>query len=211
MVEDLGLAEIETFKDGALTGDSTFAVLNSETMELVEKLPKIVDTQFGYASFVGKNHMLITPKYSSYVFLAELVTDAVVDCQAHEIAYCLNCGACMRACPSYDSDEECLSALTQKKGTLSSSERLRLLSHPLLWGCDICQEVCPHTKKALESGSIYSPVPFFSEEPIPRLGSEILASMSDEEFSTRAYAWRKRETIQRNVHIKEKGDVTCSD
>ena len=56
------LAEIETFKDGALTGDSTFAVLNSETMELVEKLPKIVDTQFGYASFVSKNHMLVMMK-----------------------------------------------------------------------------------------------------------------------------------------------------
>lgn len=56
------LAEIQAFEDGALTGNSTFAVLNSETMELVEELPKIVDTQFGYASFVSKNYMLLMMK-----------------------------------------------------------------------------------------------------------------------------------------------------
>lgn len=56
------LAEIQTFTDGALTGESVFAVLDSETMEFVDELPKIVDTQFGYAGFVSENEMLFMTK-----------------------------------------------------------------------------------------------------------------------------------------------------
>lgn len=56
------LAEITKLGDGALQGNSTFAVLDSETMELVEELPKIVDTQFGYASFINEDYMLVMMK-----------------------------------------------------------------------------------------------------------------------------------------------------
>lgn len=56
------LAEITELGAGALQGNSTFAVLDSESMELVEKLPKIVDTQFGYASFINEDYMLVMMK-----------------------------------------------------------------------------------------------------------------------------------------------------
>ena len=65
---------------------------------------------------IGDNNMLITEKYSSYVFLAEIITDCPVDCpDEYVIKECEHCGACKTACPMNETGE-CLSALTQKKG-----------------------------------------------------------------------------------------------
>lgn len=152
---------------------------------------------------IGKNGLLITEKYSSYVFLGELVTNAVIPARVLEKRSCVGCGACRTACPKTKRGSQCLSSLTQKKGELSDEEKALLRSHPLLWGCDTCQEVCPHTKRAMENGTIYSPIPFFLEEPICHLTSKVLEHLSDEEFSMRAYAWRGRKTIGRNIILKE--------
>ncbi len=152
---------------------------------------------------IGENGMLITKPYSSYVFLGEIITSVIVPCQAGPLTHCEKCGACRKFCP-FPEIGNCLSALTQKKGSLTEDEENAILRYGSLWGCDICQEVCPHTKKAVKDGTIFSPIPFFAENPIPKLTLEILDAMSDEEFSSRAYAWRKRETIRRNLELFEK-------
>ena len=161
---------------------------------------------------IGKNHLLITQKYSSYVFLGELITDIEIPCRAQPILECENCGRCMSLCPAKECGG-CLSALTQKKGALDQNEEAYILKFGSLWGCDICQEVCPHTQRALKRGSIESPIGFFKEEAIPCLSSSLLESMSDEDFAKRAYSWRGRETIMRNIKLAEmqakKGDPSC--
>ena len=151
---------------------------------------------------IGKNHLLITPKYSSYVFLGELVTDAPIPCQARAIAYCEDCGACMMHCPA-QSIGTCLSALTQKKSVLTPIEEKQILTHRSVWGCDICQEACPHTQKAMQSGTIFSPIPYFEDRALPHLTPEALQKMSEEEFYTRAYSWRGRSVIERNLKLFE--------
>ena len=160
----------------------------------------------------GKNHLLLTEKYSSYVFLGELITDAELPCESREVVCCEACGKCIQACPSAECGG-CLSALTQKKGELSREESDAILRFGTVWGCDICQEVCPHTQKAIKSGTIYSPIPFFEEETIACLTLEMLQSMSDEAFSQRAYAWRGKDTILRNLKLMEayqrKGENSC--
>jgi epoxyqueuosine reductase len=148
---------------------------------------------------IGKNHLLITEKYSSLVFLACLVTDAILPCSVHDISYCENCGKCVSACPTQTSIEGCLSALTQKKGALTEAEQETIRKHGSVWGCDICQLSCPHTQKAIQNGTIYSKIPYFNKDNIPRLTLSILDQMSDAEFSARAYAWRGRDTIRRNL------------
>lgn len=147
---------------------------------------------------IGKNHLLITPRYSSFVFLGELVTDAVLNTAPKPVLYCEDCGACMRVCPS-DACGGCLSALTQKKGELTDGEKAAIVSHQAVWGCDLCQTVCPHTKRALDAETIFSPIPFFTEQTLPHLTLERLDAMSDEDFSRRAYAWRGRDTVRRNL------------
>lgn len=155
---------------------------------------------------IGDNGMLITQKYSSYVFLAEIITDCPMP-HLHQMEYkinhCEGCGKCKLVCPMSEIGE-CLSALTQKKGELSPSEIDAIQKNGSAWGCDKCQECCPHTIDAINNGTIYSNIEFFNRELIPVLFRETIENMSDAEFSKRAYSWRKKETVLRNLDILER-------
>ncbi len=161
---------------------------------------------------IGRNRLLLTEKYSSYIFLGEIFTDLETDRKAGEIHTCMDCGACVSACPM-DRIGACLSALTQKKGTLTEQEEQAVFNHQSAWGCDLCQEHCPYTQRAIRSGTIFSPIPFFNEQTKAHLSTQDVLQMSDTAFSERAYAWRGRETILRNLRILEtehsKGDSQC--
>ena len=151
---------------------------------------------------IGENGLLLTEPYSSYVFLGELITDAPLPCSPVSAAHCPSCGRCREICPA-EQCGGCLSALTQKKGELTSGEQEALLRYGSVWGCDLCQEVCPYTRAALERGSIFSRVPYFAQQTLPHLTAELLDRMSDTEFAARAYAWRGRKTIRRNLILME--------
>lgn len=151
---------------------------------------------------IGKNGLLITEKYSSYVFLGEIITDAEIGFTEHEIQYCNNCGLCQKACP-IDELGQCLSAITQKKQDLSASEKAAILKYNTAWGCDICQRVCPHTVSALKNKTAFTEIEYFLSDVIPDLSSSIIDSLSDDEFNSRAFAWRGRNTVIRNIKILE--------
>ncbi|MBR0442750.1 MAG: epoxyqueuosine reductase [Clostridia bacterium] len=155
----------------------------------------------------GKNRLLLTERYSSYVFLAELVTDLSLTPTPSplppELRVCHACGKCTSACPMSAEGGECRSALTQKKSPLAPDEQHTLAHFSSVWGCDICQEVCPYTARARARGTIYSPIPFFHQNVLPHLTVERLDGMNDEQFSRRAYAWRGRDTIRRNLEYHE--------
>ena len=152
---------------------------------------------------IGRNNMLITEAFSSFIFVGEIITGAALDCSVKAIRYCEDCGACTAACPAKNG-RECLSAVTQKKGMLTPEEENYILDVGCAWGCDVCQNVCPHTKRAKNSGSIYSPIPFFSQSPIPHPTRELIEKMDDAEFKSRAFSWRGRECILRNLDLLEK-------
>ena len=99
---------------------------------------------------------------------------------------------------------QCLSALTQKKGELAQDEINAIKKYGSAWGCDICQQVCPHTEKAKKNGTIYTNIEYFKTDLTPHLTSDLVRSMSDAKFSMRAYSWRKKDTILRNLEILEK-------
>ena len=157
---------------------------------------------------LGCNHLLLTKEYSSFIFLGEIITDAMIDAPGIEPDHCPACGACLRACPVSGDIAGCRSALTQKKGVLDDEQCAILQRHGLAWGCDICQESCPFTVRARERGTLYTTIPFFTEQAIPRLDVATLTAMTDEELATRAFGWRGRATILRNLHILEKGENT---
>ncbi len=151
---------------------------------------------------IGDNGLLINEKYGSYVFIGEVITDASPDeigaAQPGQIEECEHCGRCRAACPAPEIGQ-CLSALTQKKGTLTDEERAVIKRYGSVWGCDLCQSACPHNKAPR-----ITPVPFFREERTPVLTGKIISEMSDEQFAARAYSWRGRETLMRNLEIFEK-------
>lgn len=163
---------------------------------------------------IGMNGLLMTKKYGSFVFLGEIITDApwsVATGQSEDdlpiIApqYCEKCGACVKACPAGCLPEHrkgCLSALTQKKGELSPEEIHALSKHPLVWGCDTCQLACPHNQRVLKEGNDTT-VAYFLEHRLATLDSTTLERMSDDCFAQRAYAWRGRAVIERNIILQE--------
>lgn len=148
---------------------------------------------------LGDNHLLITKKYGSYVFLGALLSDCpYTDTFVPKEGECLHCGACLRACPSKDN---CLSAITQKKKDLTEKEIACMREHHTAWGCDICQEVCPMNRAKKKST-----IPFFSEDCLTRLSARQIAEMDETAFQSRAFAWRGKECILRNLRILEESE-----
>lgn len=148
----------------------------------------------------GENSLLITKEFGSYVFLGEIVTDLPLDAANSEVKSCFGCGKCADVCPanainkSGVDGEKCLSAITQKKGELTQAEKELMKSCGCVWGCDICQDICPMNK----SVSI-STVAEFLADPIPVLTNET-------SLDGRAYAWRGKRVIERNLTIINQGE-----
>ena len=152
---------------------------------------------------IGKNQLLITEKYSSFVFIFGIFSDLETYNDGIEPRLCENCGACSAACPTkLKNGGECLSAITQKKKELTDAEADLMISHGTVWGCDICQNVCPYTLRAKKSGSIYTDSPWFNTDIVPCPTSEI--AENEDEFLRRAYSWRGKEVFLRNIDLFSK-------
>ena len=98
--------------------------------------------------FYGKNTMLITRRFGSWVVLGTLVTSAEVDSTPPLDAGCGSCTLCIDACPTNALDEpgvldstRCLSYWTQSSS--AAPEDVREALGDRVYGCDICQDVCP--------------------------------------------------------------------
>jgi epoxyqueuosine reductase len=98
--------------------------------------------------FYGKNTMLITRRHGSWVVLGTLVTDVDIEESPPFEADCGDCRLCIEACPTGALDEpgtvdatRCLSYWTQSSLPIPEEYRERL--GEMVYGCDICQEVCP--------------------------------------------------------------------
>ena len=158
--------------------------------------------------FFGKNGFLIHPVYGTYTVIGYIVTDCPLAESSPLKNSCLGCGECIRHCPggAIGEDgsfccEKCASYITQKKGELSREEKGIIEKSGYIWGCDICQDVCPHNKNAKMTEN-----PEFSEYLCKNL--HIDGSMSNRAFrkmyKNRAYSWRGKGVIVRNQEVLEK-------
>lgn len=150
---------------------------------------------------VGDSGLLINEKYGTYAFIADVVTDVPPELLGAQrptpVRNCIGCGRCKKACPTgvlRGDGDSCLSAITQKKGELSESEKELMRRCNTVWGCDVCQSVCPYNANPQKT-----PISFFYRDRIEELTSDVLASLDEESFSRRAFAWRGRKTVERNV------------
>ncbi len=160
-----------------------------------------LDERLGAATaglgILGENGLLITERYGSLVFIGEIFLSRSVNPEApQEVKKCLSCGKCAAACPTGavgdKRKEKCLSLISQKKNRTSEEDAL-LAETECKWGCDLCQNVCPYNENAEET-----PIFFFHEGIVSKLTDEVIASPKAE-FETRAFSWRGREILKRNM------------
>ncbi len=152
---------------------------------------------------IGDNGLIINERYGTYVFIGDVVTDIPPERLGAtlplEVKGCLHCGACKRACPTQillGDGEDCLSAITQRKGELTKNEADLMRKYNTVWGCDMCQSVCPYNREPK-----ITPIEFFHRERISELTWDMLDSMDKATFNRRAFAWRGRKTVERNLDI----------
>ena len=157
-------------------------------------------------AFIGRNRMAISEKFGSYFFVGYILTDCEIKDDRKTREGCLDCGRCEKACPlgalkGGFCEEKCLSYITQKKGELSEEEEQAMVSANTVWGCDICQEVCPHNQ-----GIPITEISEFKENRIINL--EIDENISNKEFKklykNRAFSWRGKKILIRNQKILKK-------
>lgn len=173
-----------------------------DTGELID----VVTAQRAGLGFIGKNGLLITKEFGSYVYLGEIITDIAFEPDEPLENGCGECTRCITACPPKAlmgdgclNGVQCLSYQTQTKGYMPESFRKKI-TH-VIYGCDICQMVCPYNK-----GIDFH----FHEEMEPEPNAvqpslKSLLSISNKDFNDRfgdmAGAWRGKKPLQRNAII----------
>lgn len=152
----------------------------------------------------GKNTNILTLRYGSWVCLGEILTDVELPADRPTRRNCGRCTACLEACPTgaliapgVIDNARCISFLTiENCGPIPRA--LRPLIGEWIFGCDICQEVCPVNRHAEPAN-----VGPLAVEPRPALIP--LLRLSDEEFRQRfrhtALMRDKRRGLVRNVAV----------
>ena len=160
----------------------------------------------------GKNTNILTPDFGSWVFLGQVITDLELEADAPLKKSCGNCVRCIEDCPTgaivapYVVDNtRCISYLTiENRGPIA--RELRSLIHDWVFGCDICQDVCPVNRKAQEAAqSIVPAAGANGGQGLGFLDLVELLEMTEEEFRSRfagtSIMRAKRVGMQRNACV----------
>ena len=143
-----------------------------------------VYAQYAGLGWIGKNTCLINPEIGSWLFLAEIVCTLGLEPDVQGLEQCGSCTRCLEACPTgalvepgvLDSNR-CISYLTiEARGPLPVEHLEAIGTH--VYGCDVCQEVCPYNRPAPASQD-----PHWQPRAgldLPRLAD--LAARSDDEL-----------------------------
>ncbi len=179
------------------------------TCEIFADIGPEVDRRLAYNAglgFYGKNRMLINDDLGSYFFIGYILTDFPLEEDTPLDKSCVGCGKCIDACVGGALRdgfclEKCASHISQKKGDLTESEIAILKKSNLVFGCDMCQRVCPHNDITPR------PMKEFTEDIIDNLVKEDIENLSNKEFlskyKNRAFSWRGKNVLLRNIDILE--------
>lgn len=156
--------------------------------------------------FIGRNGLLITEEFGTYVYLGEVLTNLEFEPDEQVPFGCGDCMRCVQACPTGAllgdgrmNAKICLSYQTQTKGYMEEPFR-RKMGH-VIYGCDICQVACPYNRGIDEHRH-----PEMEPEPEkvkPKLKPLLTISNREfkEEFGPMSGSWRGKKPLQRNAII----------
>ena len=167
----------------------------------------LVDTavaQRAGIGFIGKNGLVISKEFGSYMFLGELITNLDIEPDQPVDYGCGDCNRCVTACPTSCligdgsmNAKRCLSFQTQDKGVMDLEFRKKIKT--VIYGCDICQICCPYNK-GLDNPLTTEIDPELSHpELLPFL--ELSNGQFKEKFGHVAGSWRGKNILQRNAII----------
>lgn len=172
-----------------------------DTGPLVER----VYAKYAGVGWIGKNTCILNQKQGSWLFLGVILTSLALEPDRPAPDRCGSCTRCIDACPTsalvapYQLDSNlCISYLTiEKRGAIPEPMREGLGRH--VFGCDICQDVCPWNRKA----PVTSAPEFQARDGLFNPALEWLAEMTEEQFrqTFRGSAVRraKRSGLRRNA------------
>jgi len=157
--------------------------------------------------FFGINNCLINEKYGTYFFIGYIITDMELECDVPLKKECKKCGKCIKNCPGKAIDEDyhmnvekCISYITQLK-TITDEQREILEKQNMIYGCDRCQEVCPHNEKPTKT-----PITEFYEKRQIKLLKEEIEGLSNRAFKEKykdfPFSWRGKGVILKNFDNK---------
>jgi epoxyqueuosine reductase len=152
--------------------------------------------------WVGKNSLLLNRSMGSFFFLAEIILDVELEYDGPVKDYCGSCTACMDACPTDAIPEpyvvdgsKCISYFTiELKGAMPSSQKSSSFQN-WIFGCDICQDVCPWNSFAKpHNESRFDPKEISNVE-----WKEITKEVFEKVFERSALKRTKFEGLKRNI------------
>ena len=166
-----------------------------------------VYAQYAGLGWIGKNTCLIHPERGSWFFLSEIITTLTLEADSPQLDQCGTCTLCLEACPTdalrtpgvLDSTR-CLSYLTiELRGSIPESKRAALEHH--VYGCDICQDVCPYNAASLSSDDpVWQPRPEFDRPTLVALWRRSDSEL-DQQFKASAMSRVGLIGFRRNVAV----------
>lgn len=169
-----------------------------------------VYAQYAGLGWIGKNSCVINPELGSWLFLGEIICSLPLETDEPSFEQCGGCTLCLDACPTGALREagvldanRCISYLTiEHRGEIAAELAGGIGTH--VYGCDICQDVCPWNELAPTSEDrAWQPRPAWDRPSV-----DALAAMSDEEMTVAlrhsAMKRAKAAGLRRNIEIAKK-------
>jgi len=133
----------------------------------------------------GRNSLIISKEYGSWIFLGVMITNLDLEQDEEHLDYCGKCHLCIDSCPTQAITEnrnidarKCIAYWTIESKEKIFPDFIKKNQNKWIYGCDICQEVCPWNKKA----KIADCKDFILNNDIASISKEVIMNLNEDEF-----------------------------